>query len=144
MTADLANAPQLTSESYDYVICAQTLLLIYDVHSAIETLHRILRPGGTLLLTVPGISQICRPEMNETGDYWRFTTLSLRRLLEEAFRPNDLIVQSYGNVLTASSFLYGIAAEDLSEEELDYLDRDYELLIAAQAVKRGKDDAKPR
>jgi SAM-dependent methyltransferase len=133
--ADLADAPQLDMDSYDCVICAQTLLLIYDVGAAIATLHRILRPGGTLLLTVPGISQVCRPEMDETGDYWRFTTLSLRRLLEEAFGPDDLIVQAYGNVLTASCFLYGIASEELDQRELDHRDPNYELLIAAQATK---------
>ena len=134
--ADLAEAPDVESESYDCVVCAQTLLLIYDVRAAIATLHRILRPGGSLLLTVPGISQICRPEMNQGGDYWRFTTLSLRRSLEEVFGPGDVVVQAYGNVLTASCFLYGIAAEDLDPSELDHRDPDYELLIAAQASKR--------
>jgi SAM-dependent methyltransferase len=143
VVADLAEAPQLTDESYDCVICAQTLLLIYDVRAAIATLHRILRPQGTLLLTTPGISQICRPEMDETGDYWRVTTLSLRRLLEEAFPAEDLIVQAYGNVLTASCFLYGIAAEELHPRELDHRDPDYELLIAAHAVK-GQGSPRPR
>jgi SAM-dependent methyltransferase len=143
VVADLADAPQLADESYDCVICAQTLLLIYDVRAAIATLHRILRPRGTLLLTTPGISQICRPEMDETGDYWRVTTLSLRRLLEEAFRAEDLIVQAYGNVLTASCFLYGIAAEELHPWELDHRDPDYELLIAAHAVK-GQGSPRPR
>jgi ubiquinone/menaquinone biosynthesis C-methylase UbiE len=143
VVADLADAPQLAAEAYDCVICAQTLLLIYEIRAAIGTLHRILRPGGTLLLTVPGISQICRPEMSETGDYWRFTTLSLRSLLEEAFAPDDLIVQAYGNVLTASCFLYGIAAEDLHPHELEHQDPDYELLIAAQAIKR-EEPAEPR
>jgi SAM-dependent methyltransferase len=136
VVADLADAPQLDSESYDCVICSQTLLLIYDVRAAIATLHRILRDGGTLLLTVPGISQICRPEMEQMGDYWRFTTLSLRRLLEEAFEEEDVIVEAYGNVLTASCFLYGIAAEELQPEELDHRDPNYELLIGARATKR--------
>jgi SAM-dependent methyltransferase len=136
--ADLADAPQISSDNYDCVICTQTLLLIYDVRAAIATLHRILRPGGTLLLTVPGISQICRPEMDEEGDYWRFTTRSLRMLLEEAFGPDDLTVEAYGNVFTATCFLYGIAAEELEREELDHHDPNYELLIGARAIKRNR------
>lgn len=142
VVADLADAPQLSSGWYDCVICTQTLLLIYDARAAVRTLQRILRPGGTLLLTVPGIAQICRWEMDDMGDYWRFTTLSVRRLLEEAFDPDDLIVQAYGNVLTASAFLYGIVAEDLRVPELDYCDPNYELLIAALAIKR-EDPAPP-
>lgn len=142
--ADLADAPQIDSDAYDCVICTQTLLLIYDVRAALATLHRILRPGGTLILTVPGISQICRPEMDELGDYWRFTTRSLRMLLEEVFGANDLIVEAYGNVFTASCFLYGIAAEELERRDLDHRDPDYELLIGARAIKSGGLASTPR
>jgi hypothetical protein len=117
------------------VICTQTLLLIYDVAAAIRTLHRILAPGGTLLVTVPGISQICRPDMDVWGDYWRFTTLSARRLFEEAFEPADVTVESYGNVLAASAFLYGLAAQDLKRKELDPRDPDYQLIIGVKATK---------
>jgi hypothetical protein len=34
-----------------------------------------LKPGGVLLATVSGISQISRYDMYRWGDYWRFTTL---------------------------------------------------------------------
>ena len=62
VVADLADAPNLPSDAFDCVICTQTLLLIYDVHAAVRTLHRVLKPGGTALVTVPGISRICRPD----------------------------------------------------------------------------------
>jgi SAM-dependent methyltransferase len=143
VVADLADAPQLGSDTYDCVICTQTLLLIYDARAAIRTLHRILRPQGVLLLTVPGISQICRWEMDDMGDYWRFTTLSLRRLLEESFTADDLTVRAYGNVLTASAFLYGMVVEELRTRELDYRDPDYELLIGGRATKRGEVTPQP-
>lgn len=133
--ADLADASDVPADSFDCIICAQTLLLIYDVHSAVRTLHRILKPAGTLIVTVPGISQICGPEMKIWGDYWRFTALSLRRLLEEQFEPNAISVEAYGNVLSATAFLYGLAAEELDRSELDVVDPSYQLLIAATAVK---------
>jgi SAM-dependent methyltransferase len=133
--ADLTDAPQIESNTYDCVICTQTLLLIYDVHAAVRTLHRILKPGGTLLATVPGISQICNPEIDLWGDYWRFTTLSTRRLLEEAFDPARVTVEAYGNVLVSAAFLYGLSSADLKRDELDARDPNYELLIAVKAIK---------
>ena len=123
------------SDEFDCIICTQTLHVIYDVRSAIHNLNRMLTPGGVLLATVPGISQICRPDKDLWGDYWRFTTLSIRRLLEDDFRAENVSVESYGNVLTAAAFLYGVAAEELKSEELDPRDPDYEQLIALRAVK---------
>ena len=135
VVADLANAPHLADQTYDCVICTQTLLLIYDIHAAVRTIHRILNPGGVVLATVPGISQICRPDMDIWGDYWRFTTRSVRRLFEEAFDPAAITVEAYGNVLASAAFLYGLSAQDLKRSELDARDPNYELLIAVKAVK---------
>jgi SAM-dependent methyltransferase len=133
--ADLTAAPHIPSDAYDCIICTQTLLLIYDLRTALGTLHRVLKPGGTLLATVPGISKICRGEMEVFGDYWRFTSLSSKLLFEEAFGPGRVTVETYGNVLSAASFLYGLSAEDLRGKELDAHDPDFEVLIAIEAVK---------
>jgi hypothetical protein len=38
-------------------------------------------------------------------------------------------------VLAAISFLHGVAVEELSKEELDYPDPDYEVLITVRAAK---------
>jgi SAM-dependent methyltransferase len=135
VVADLRDAPELDSDSFDCVICTQTLLLIYEVRDAVRTLHRILKPGGTLLVTVPGVSQICHPDMESWGDFWRFTSLSARRLFEEFFDPSQVTLETYGNVLTAAAFLYGFAAQDLRRSELDVRDPDYQVLIAVKAVK---------
>jgi SAM-dependent methyltransferase len=135
VVADLSDAPEIDSDSFDCVICTQTLLLIYEVRSAVRTLHRILKPGGTLLVTVPGVCQICHPEMESWGDYWRFTSLSARRLFEEFFEPSDVTIETYGNVLTAAAFLYGLSVRDLRRTELDVRDPDYQVLIAIRAEK---------
>jgi SAM-dependent methyltransferase len=136
---DLSDAPELPSEGFDCVICTQTLLLIYDLEAAVKTLHRILKPGGTLLATVPGISPICRLDMDRWGDFWRFTELSLRRLLEEVFHPEDITVGSYGNVLTATAFLHGLTVKDLKRSVLEIHDPNYQLLVTAKAVKAAPD-----
>jgi SAM-dependent methyltransferase len=135
IVADLTHADGMASEAFDCIIFTQTLQFIYGVQAAVKTLHRLLKPGGVLLTTVPGISQISRFDMDRWGEYWRFTTLSMRRLLEEVFTAENLSVEAHGNVLTAVAFLHGIAAEELRPDELDYHDADFELLITARAVK---------
>lgn len=133
--ADLTHASHLPSNIFDTIIFTQTLQFIYDIKSAIATLYRILKPGGVILVTVPGISQIIREDFDLWGEYWRFTSVSTRYLFAEVFPPESILVQAYGNVLSAISFLEGLAAEDLREEELVANDRDYELLITVRAVK---------
>jgi SAM-dependent methyltransferase len=135
IVADLTTGEAIPSATFDCVICTQTLLLVYDVRAAVRTLHRILKPDGVLLATFPGISRICRPEIDVWGDYWRFTTLSARRLFEEVFPPGAVSVEAYGNVLSAIAFLHGLAAEDLKPAELDLRDPNYEVLIAVRARK---------
>ena len=54
IVGDLADAPQIPSDTFDCAIVTQTLQFVYDVRAALATLHRILAPGGVLLATVPG------------------------------------------------------------------------------------------
>ena len=138
IVADLTHADNISTNTFDCIICTQTLQFIYDVRSAICTLNRILKPGGILLVTVPGISQISQYDMDRWGEYWRFTTLSAKYLFEEIFGKSNVSVQAYGNVLVASSFLYGLAAEELTLKELNYNDQDYEMLISIRAVKSAR------
>ena len=133
--ADLTSADSIPSNMFDCIILTQTLNQIFDIFSAIRHLYRILKPGGVLLATVPGISQISRYDMKRWGDYWRFTTLSIKKLFEEVFPPYNIKINAYGNVLSAIAFLHGIAAEELKPEELDFHDPDYEVLIVVRATK---------
>jgi SAM-dependent methyltransferase len=133
--ADLAHGEQIPSNTFDCILCTQVLLLVYDLHAAIRTLYRILRPGGVVLVTAPGIQKISRGDMERSGEYWRFTTLSMRRLFVEVFPKDHIEVKSYGNVLAATAFLHGLAVEDLQRDDLEYHDPDYEVTIALRAVK---------
>jgi len=135
IVADLTCAENIPSSTFDCIICTQTVLFIYNVRAAIWTLYRILRPGGSLLVTFPGICQISRYAMDRWGDYWRFTSLSGRLLFEEFFPKANVEVRAHGNVLAATAFLYGMAVEDIRQEELDYYDPDYEVSITAKVVK---------
>ncbi|MCQ3937016.1 MAG: hypothetical protein DPW18_08230 [Chloroflexi bacterium] len=134
IVADLARANHIPSNRFDCIILTQTLHLIFNVQAAVETLCRILKPGGVLLATFPGISQISVDEWADSW-YWSFTIHSAHRLFQNTFPAENLEIQSYGNVLAATAFLQGLAAEELDRAELDYCDSHYQTLIAVRAVK---------
>lgn len=135
LVANLENGEGLPADHFDCVLLTQTLQFILDAPAVLQTIQRILKPDGVVLITVPGISQISRYDMDRWGDYWRFTTKSMQRLLEAVFPDADIRVNAYGNVLAAMAFLYGLAAEELRVNELEHFDPDYELLITARASK---------
>lgn len=137
VVADLTTGDDLPSDRFDFIILTQTLHLIYDVRSAVATLHRILKPGGVLLATVSGISKISRGDMDRWGHHWAFTTRSARQLFTDFFGVANVAVQAHGNVLTSIAFLHGIASEELRPRELMHHDPDYELLITVRAMKHG-------
>ena len=132
---DLVGGEALPSKSFDCVILTQTLQVIYDLPMALATVYRILRPGGRVLATFPGISKISRYDMDRWGHYWSLTTRSAQRLFAEVFPESGLELEAHGNVLATIAFLHGVSAQELTEEELVHFDPDYELLITARALK---------
>lgn len=136
IVADLMRADHIPSDEFDCIICTQTLHLIYDLRAAVGTLHRILKPAGVVLATVPGISHISQDEWRDQW-CWSLTMLSARRLFEERFQPECVAIDSHGNVLAATAFLYGLAADELREDELAHRDPHYQVLIAIRAQKPG-------
>jgi SAM-dependent methyltransferase len=135
IVGNLETGENIPANAFDCIICTQTFPFLYDFKGAIRSCHRALKPGGVLLATFAGITQISRYDMDRWGDYWRFTTLSTKRIFAEIFDLPDVTVSAHGNVLTSVSSLLGLAAEDLKKSELDYVDRDYEQLITVRAVK---------
>lgn len=135
IVADLTDAPQVPDATFDTAIITQTLHLIYDVGSAIRTIHRVLKPGGVLLLTVPGITQIPHGTTWASTWFWSFTPLAVTRALAESFGSGGLTVQSHGNVLSAAAMLYGLSSDDLTPDELDMTDPDYPVIIGARAMR---------
>lgn len=135
--ADLTDAPVVPSDSYDCVILTQTLHLIFDMSAAVQTIERILKPGGVLLCTVPGITQVADGDWNKTW-YWSLTPRAAQRLFRAHFPPENVDVQAFGNVLSATAFLQGLADRDLRPKELAVVDPEYPLVVTIVAR---KDDA---
>jgi SAM-dependent methyltransferase len=135
--ADLSCAPAIPDDRFDCIILTQTLHYIFDLLGAIATLHRILKPGGTLLVTLPGISRLCTDQADKKSDCWRFTESSAERLFSRSFGGAAVSVRSYGNVLAAISFLEGLASHELRPHELDHHDPHFPVTIAVAAAKQG-------
>ena len=137
LTLDLEKTDAAPSERFDCIVCTQTLFLVPDYAAAIRTLHRMLKPGGTLLATVPGISPVIRGGLlaGVGEDVWRFTARSAEIAFGGIFGARQVEVRSYGNVLACTAFLHGIVQEELTTEELRFHDPDYELIIAIRAMK---------
>ena len=135
IVADLTAADHVRSESFDCVILTQTLQFIYDVPAAIREAHRMLRAGGVLLATVPAVSRVDGAAGVE-GDFWRFTHASCTRLFGDVFSLENIRVTAHGNVLAAIAFLTGLAAEELSYDELREHDELFPVLLTMRGVKR--------
>ncbi len=142
ITLDLALTSAAPSELFDCIICTQTLLFIYDYRSAIRSLRKMLKPGGTLLVTVPGICQLLPTDMRNGGDndWWRFTGAAIHRIFTETFAGEDVTVETYGNVQTAVAQLHGLVQEEFTQAELDYHDPDYEVIVGVKATRALFDD----
>jgi SAM-dependent methyltransferase len=136
LVGDLTSPGLLGPDTFETIILTQTISFIYDFSAALRSCHRALAPGGVLLVTTAGISQISRYDMERWGDYWRFTDLSVRRVVGEIFTGGRVEVECYGNVLSACALLRGLAAEELRREELDHGDHDYQVIIGIRAQKR--------
>jgi len=134
LCADLTHAPQIPAASFDCVILTQTLQYVYDLHAAVDTVVRILAPGGALLLSVPGLSRTSDP-LWEHRWMWNFTSRSVRRLLVDYFDADRIEVDGHGNLLAAVAFLHGLAVEDLGADRLAPSDPGYEVCITARAVR---------
>ena len=134
IVGDLQDEATLPAGSFDCILLPQTLQFIVDPAAALATCHRALKPGGAVLATVPGISQVSRYDMDRWGDFWRFTDLSARRLFANEFGEAQVTVRTHGCVGSACAFLHGLAAEELDAKLLEAVDPDYQVLITVVAT----------
>jgi hypothetical protein len=132
--ADLSASDSTPSNAFQCFILTQTLHLIYDLHGAIRHSHRMLAPGGTLLVTLPALSRVPHGD-GLNYDYWRFTIASARKLFGGIFGADNVEVKSHGNVLAGIAFLAGLACEELTTAELETYDPYFPLIVSVVATK---------
>ena len=72
----LAESLPLADARFDVVICSQMLQYAADPSLVVAEIHRVLKPGGVLLLSVP-----CACLADAEEECWRFLPQALRHLL---------------------------------------------------------------
>lgn len=136
IVGDLSKYNDLPAEAADCFICTQVLNFIYPFNDAIKGAFKLLKPGGVMLTSVGGISQISRFDADRWGHFWSFYPAGIDRAFKAVFGDENVQTSQYGNSLSAISFIKGVAAEELSTSELDYVDVDYPVTITIIAKKK--------
>ena len=89
----------IEDRSVDYILCTETLEHVQDPAQFLGEAARVLRPGGTLLLTVPFSARW----HFIPHDYWRYTPSSLKLLLAQA-GFTDVSVYARGDATTVACY----------------------------------------
>jgi SAM-dependent methyltransferase len=79
-------------ESFDHVLCTEVLEHVPKPESLLDDIKRVLKPGGSLVLTVPWSARL----HHLPNDYTRFTRYRLKDMLETAGLSN-ITVEERGN-----------------------------------------------
>lgn len=79
LLGDVQNMSAVSDASADVVLCSEVLEHVLRPQAALAEFHRILRPGGTLILSTPFLARL----HEEPHDYFRYTRHGLRGLLRQ-------------------------------------------------------------
>lgn len=77
---DVQSMPQVESSRYDTVVCSEVLEHLPRPADALREIHRVLKPGGRIIVSVPYLSRL----HEEPHDFYRYTRHGLTHLLEAA------------------------------------------------------------
>jgi SAM-dependent methyltransferase len=121
-----AQALGFPDDTFEAILCTEVLEHLPEPQRAIDEMWRVLRPGGTLLLT----TRFLFPIHDAPHDYFRFTKYGLRHLLRR-FEILDLEEET-DSVATIAVLLQrlGMQAQTLRRTPLRGL-----WLLAAQAAR---------
>ena len=96
-SSDATRLP-LADDSVDLLITLEMLEHVPDPAAVVRELGRVVKPGGTVLLSVP--SAVPR---HDHHDYWRFTAQGLQALCETSFA--DGTVHVFGGTFETLGYL---------------------------------------
>ena len=136
IVGDLSCPHMLPDAEFDCLVMTQTLQFVFDMRAAVVQMHEALKPGGVLLLTVPGISPVDRGDPAASW-CWSLVSHSAFRLFSDVFGDANLSVESHGNVYAATALLQGLAVEEIDAVKLDVQDPSYPVIVTVRAQKAG-------
>ena len=130
IVADLADPASLPAAAFDCVVLPQTLQYVRDVEAALANCWQALQPGGVLLVTVPAVAKLDHHLIDV--DRWRFLPGGLAQWVASACPGATTAIGADGNLVAATAFLYGVAAEELRADELARRDESYPVITWAR------------
>jgi hypothetical protein len=131
-TCDLARSEGIVpGNRYDCFLLPNTLCVLRDIESCLAQALRIIRPGGTILATTASFV----PLNPDSPDYWRMSADGWREVAARVWTGCEVDVQAHGNCLAAVAAMLGLAAEELTIEELDAPDALYPVLVTLRCRK---------
>ena len=136
IVGDLATGEGIPDGRFDAAIVTQVLHCVFDIAGGVRTVHRMLAPGGTALVSLPAIAAASRYDVERWGEFWHLTEQSAHRLFDPVFGAENVVIASHGNVVAAVAYIEGMAAEELREDELTPHDPDYPVVITVIATRR--------
>lgn len=123
---DLARSRGVIPDAaYDCVLLPNTLSVLREVESCLAHALRIVRPGGVILAS----ASVFVPLVPDAPDYWRMSKAGWTEILGRAWPDAEIGIEAHGNCLAATAAMLGLAAEELSEDELNVIDPRYPVLI---------------
>lgn len=131
IVAELGRPNDIPDNSFDCIICTHVLNAVFELEKFIADVHRILRPGGVLLVAVPHVSMYDP----DAGEIWRFTPGGVGALLRRSFEADQITVRSYGNSLTAAGEIRGLVYDEFSAGQRNLHDPRFAVEVCARAVK---------
>ncbi|QQR77295.1 MAG: methyltransferase domain-containing protein [Candidatus Moraniibacteriota bacterium] len=120
-----------TDASVDCVVLEMLLNRVYEYEQLLEEAKRILTRGGMLLCTLSSIA----PKLHQEEHLWGFTVASAQYIFEKHFGSTNVQIASFGNVFSGRMLLEGFPAVQLRQEELEYVDPFFPVVIGVSVKK---------
>ncbi|OGJ56337.1 hypothetical protein A3D88_01610 [Candidatus Peribacteria bacterium RIFCSPHIGHO2_02_FULL_52_16] len=79
IVGDAHDLKQIADAVYENILCTEVLEHLHTPAKAIAEFHRVLKPGGMLILT----TRFIFPLHDAPGDYFRYTKYGLRHLMKD-------------------------------------------------------------
>lgn len=136
IVADLAEVGSLPAATFDCAVITQVLQYVSSPVDAVSNALQSLRPGGSLLLSVPGVMH--SESHTIESDNWRFLLAGVKKIVGEATAGGDydIDIEAFGNAKTVLGVAAGLVLEDGFDRYLYPADPQYPLTICACITRR--------
>jgi SAM-dependent methyltransferase len=129
VVGDAHNSEAHPEGRFDSIILFNVLEHCDEPWTVVRNVHRWLKTGGVVLCAVPNAQRI----HGDPKDYWRILPDGFSSLFK-SFAITKL--KTYGNLLTVHASLSGIAAEELTQKDLEQNNPDYPVVTCIAARKK--------